>query len=80
MSTAITEEDKQSQQFEQGVSCPKCYGQHSEEQVARFREREKQVTLAALRGEQHVGGESAKQRELRRSNKMAQKEAQRKKA
>ncbi|EDP59676.1 rhodanese-related sulfurtransferase [Vibrio sp. AND4] len=76
----ITEEDKQSQQFERGVSCPKCFGQHSEEQVARFREREKQVALAELRGEQHVGGESAKQRELRRSDKLAKKEAQRKKA
>ncbi|MBO0216659.1 hypothetical protein J0676_24605, partial [Vibrio sp. Vb2880] len=27
----ITEEDKQSELFEQGVSCPKCHGTHSEE-------------------------------------------------
>ncbi|UTZ38802.1 rhodanese-related sulfurtransferase [Vibrio campbellii] len=76
----ITEEDKQSEQFEQGVSCPKCFGKHSEEQVARFREREKQVSLAAVRGEQHVGGESAKQRQQRRAEKLAKKEAQRKQA
>ncbi|QLK47914.1 rhodanese-related sulfurtransferase [Vibrio owensii] len=76
----ITEEDKQSEQFEQGVSCPKCFGKHSEEQVARFREREKQVSLAAVRGEQHVGGESAKQREQRRAEKLAKKDAQRKRA
>ncbi|GLR06620.1 UPF0176 protein [Vibrio hyugaensis] len=76
----ITEEDKQSEQFEQGVSCPKCFGKHSEEQVARFREREKQVSLAAVRGEQHVGGESAKQREQRRAEKLAKKDAQRKQA
>ncbi|GEM75440.1 oxygen-dependent tRNA uridine(34) hydroxylase TrhO [Vibrio sagamiensis] len=76
----ITEEDKQSEQFEQGVSCPKCFGKHTEEQIARFREREKQVNLAAKRGEQHVGGERAKQSELRRSEKLAKKSAQRKQA
>ena len=76
----ITEEDKQSEQFEQGVSFPKCYGKHSEEQVARFREREKQVSLAAVGGEQHVGGESAKQREQRRDEKLGKKDAQRKQA
>ncbi|MFM2624912.1 oxygen-dependent tRNA uridine(34) hydroxylase TrhO [Vibrio owensii] len=76
----ITEEDKQSEQYEQGVSCPKCFGKHSDEQVARFREREKQVSLAAVRGEQHVGGESAKQREQRRAEKLAKKDAQRKQA
>lgn len=76
----ITEEDKQSELFEQGVSCPKCHGKHSEEQVARFREREKQVSLADQRGEQHVGGESAKQRAQRREAKLAKKAAQRKQA
>jgi UPF0176 protein len=76
----ITKEDKQSEQFEQGVSCPKCFGKHSEEQVERFREREKQVSLAAFRGEQHVGGESAKQHEQRRAEKLAKKDAQRKQA
>ncbi|AUI86014.1 hypothetical protein BS333_06235 [Vibrio azureus] len=76
----ITEEDKQSEQFEQGVSCPKCFGKHTEEQIARFREREKQVNLAAKRGEQHVGGERAKQSELRRAEKLAKKSAQRKQA
>ncbi len=76
----ITEEDKQSELYEQGVSCPKCHGTHSEEQIARFREREKQISLAEQRGEQHVGGESTKQREERRAAKIAQKEAQRKQA
>ena len=36
----ITEEDKESDEFEAGVSCPKCYGKHTEEQLARFTERE----------------------------------------
>ncbi|MFC3120084.1 oxygen-dependent tRNA uridine(34) hydroxylase TrhO [Agaribacter flavus] len=51
----ITEEDKQSPQYEKGVSCPKCFGTHTDEQLARFREREKQVNLAKKRDEEHVG-------------------------
>ncbi|MEG3768568.1 rhodanese-related sulfurtransferase, partial [Alteromonas sp. 14N.309.X.WAT.G.H12] len=54
----ITEEDKQSDKYEPGVSCPHCYGTHSEEQIARFREREKQVQLARARAEEHVGTEA----------------------
>ncbi|WP_395343720.1 rhodanese-related sulfurtransferase [Ningiella sp. W23] len=51
----ITEEDKKTDEYERGVSCPKCYGSHSEEQLARFREREKQVNLAKARSQEHVG-------------------------
>ncbi len=54
----ITEEDKLSEQYEPGVSCPKCFGTHSEEQLARFREREKQVQLAKARHEEHVGSDA----------------------
>ncbi|MCY7295132.1 oxygen-dependent tRNA uridine(34) hydroxylase TrhO [Alteromonas sp. a30] len=54
----ITEEDKQSELFEPGVSCPRCHGTHSEEQIARFREREKQVKLAEMRNESHLGNEA----------------------
>ena len=54
----ITEEDKQSDKYEAGVSCPHCFGKHSEQQIARFREREKQVQLAEARNEEHVGTEA----------------------
>lgn len=54
----ITEEDKQSELFEKGVSCPKCHGTHSEQQIARFREREKQVNLSKERNEEHLGNEA----------------------
>lgn len=54
----ITESDMLSDMFEAGVSCPKCFGQHSTEQLARFREREKQVRLAKERNEEHVGTEA----------------------
>ena len=52
----ITEEDKASDRYERGVSCPHCYQQLTEDKEARFRERQKQVELAANRGERHIGG------------------------
>ncbi|GAA5647674.1 rhodanese-related sulfurtransferase [Vibrio proteolyticus] len=73
----ITEADKQSDKFEQGVSCPKCHGTHSEEQVIRFREREKQVQLARERGENHVGGDAVKTAEQKRQEKLQRKQTQR---
>ena len=56
----ITEADKSSPHYEQGVSCPHCYDKVSAEQKARFSEREKQVVLAKQRGETHIGKEAAK--------------------
>ena len=55
----ITEADKSSPHYEQGVSCPHCYDKVSAEQKARFSEREKQVALAKQRGETHIGKEAA---------------------
>lgn len=51
----ITEAEKQTTLYEAGVSCPNCYGKHSNDQLARFREREKQVNLAKQRQQEHVG-------------------------
>ncbi|WP_431311291.1 rhodanese-related sulfurtransferase [Parahaliea mediterranea] len=51
----ITEDDKRSRLYEKGVCCPRCYDSLSDDQKARFAERQKQVELAALRGEAHVG-------------------------
>ncbi|KKC99307.1 MULTISPECIES: rhodanese-related sulfurtransferase [Photobacterium] len=73
----ITEQDMQSVQFEKGVSCPKCFDKHTDEQKARFREREKQVQLAAQRGEQHVGGDAKSIIEARRQEKLTRKKQQR---
>jgi UPF0176 protein len=56
----ITEADKASPMYEKGVSCPHCFDKKSPEQKRRFAEREKQIALAKLRGEQHVGSEAAK--------------------
>jgi UPF0176 protein len=51
----LTEEEMKSPQYEPGVSCPKCFGTHDKDQLARFRERQKQIRLARERGEQHIG-------------------------
>ena len=51
----VSEEEQQSEQYEAGVSCPNCFGTYNEEQLARLRERQKQVTLSASRNEQHIG-------------------------
>jgi len=55
----VTETEKQSEHFIEGVSCPHCYEKKTDTQKARFAERERQVKLARDRGEQHIGGNAA---------------------
>ncbi|RUO73712.1 rhodanese-related sulfurtransferase [Idiomarina seosinensis] len=50
----ITEQEKQSEHYQKGVSCPHCYAKTTAEQKSRFAERERQIQLAKLRGEQHI--------------------------
>jgi len=45
----IDENDKTSEHYIEGVSCPHCYNLHSEERKERFVERQKQIELAKLR-------------------------------
>ncbi|MCJ8169217.1 oxygen-dependent tRNA uridine(34) hydroxylase TrhO [Atopomonas sediminilitoris] len=73
----ITEAEKQSEHYVQGVSCPHCIDQYNEQQRQRFREREKQVQLARRRGEQHFGSVAAELIEKRRQAKNAFKKQQR---
>ena len=47
--------DRASPLFEDGVRCPKCSDEYSEADRARFRERQRQMELAAARGERHLG-------------------------
>ena len=51
----ITEEQKLDSRYQKGVCCPRCYDQLTEDQKERFAERQKQIELAALRQEQHIG-------------------------
>ena len=73
----ITEEDKQSEYYIKGVSCPKCYDKMSDEQRARFAERQKQIELAKQRGDDHIGGDIKHLIEEKREQKrIARKKAQ----
>ena len=56
--TPITEADKHSDLFQQGVSCPHCHDRLSDAQRARFRERQKQIDLARARGQAHMGDDA----------------------
>ena len=52
----ILPEDRTRPEFEQGVSCHQCIEETTDADKARFRERQKQIALAAARGETHLGG------------------------
>lgn len=51
----LTTEDLASADYHQGVSCPHCVDEQDEARRAAFAERQRQVELAAARGELHVG-------------------------
>ncbi|MBB5185864.1 MULTISPECIES: rhodanese-related sulfurtransferase [Zhongshania] len=62
----ITANDKLSDMFEEGVTCPACFHHISDDQKKRFRDRQKQVELARQRNESHVGAPPpARQRKSR---------------
>ncbi|RYH10110.1 rhodanese-related sulfurtransferase [Tropicimonas sp. IMCC6043] len=51
----VSPDDRAAAEYEEGVSCPHCIGEFSEDDRARFRERQKQVELATTRGLRHLG-------------------------
>ncbi|QZH74188.1 MAG: rhodanese-related sulfurtransferase [Erythrobacter sp.] len=51
----VNEADAASPLYEEGVSCPACHAERTEEQRASYRERQRQELLAAQRGYAHVG-------------------------
>ncbi|QBY01906.1 rhodanese-related sulfurtransferase [Rhodophyticola sp. CCM32] len=52
---ALTPSDLARAEYEEGVSCHHCLGEHDDADRARFRERQKQIALAKARGERHLG-------------------------
>ena len=54
----ITEDEKKSEHYTPGVSCPHCYDKTSEKQKERFLQRQRQMELSKNRGEQHIGSEA----------------------
>jgi UPF0176 protein len=72
----ITEDDKQHENYLQGVSCHHCHDITNEVQKQRYIERQKQIELAAQRGEQHVGGDVVKFAQKHRIQKINLKQKQ----
>ena len=73
----ITETDRQSEKYQQGVSCPACFDSSTESQRKRYVEREKQVQLANMRGETHIGSSVIDTNRLRKNRKLVAKNHQR---
>ena len=51
----IGDDDMKSKKYSEGISCPHCYAAHSKERKERFAERQKQIKLAKIRNEKHLG-------------------------
>ncbi len=73
----ITEDDKKSNAYVAGVSCPHCIDATSKEQKARFRERQHQLELARAQGEVHLGAEARAVQAKHKEAKAQQREQQR---
>jgi len=52
----VLPDDMERPEYEHGVSCHLCHAETSEDDKARFRERQRQVKLAEKRGLAHLGG------------------------
>jgi UPF0176 protein len=72
----ITEAEKESEHYIEGVSCHRCYDKVTDAQRSRYAERQRQIGLAASRGEAHIGGEIKNMIEERRQEKSDKKARQ----
>ena len=73
----ITAQDKVSNAYQPGVSCPHCIGHLTETQKHRFTERERQVQLAKKKGKVHIGSDAKVAQQENKVAKEAFKERQR---
>ena len=73
----ITEEEKQSEHYVQGVSCPHCIDKYTTAQRERFQQRELQMQLAKERGEAHLGSDVQEAVEKHRLEKISFRKEQR---
>ena len=69
----ITEQEKKSEFYQQGLACHHCHDVVEDDQKARFAERQKQVELAKQRGEEHIGNAAFEATERRRAAKKSRK-------
>lgn len=62
---AITDEDKQSPHFQEGISCPYCHDSLSEEQRERAAQRQKQIEISQKLDRKHIGMTEAERLSIR---------------
>lgn len=51
----VTQEDRSSSRYEEGISCPRCWNELSERRRAGLRERARQIELARSKNQYHIG-------------------------
>lgn len=73
----ITEQDKESEYYQKGISCHHCCHKHTPDQVKRYAERERQIELAKQRGGTHIGQPMQDTIDSRRREKLSFKASQR---
>ena len=72
----LSDRDKESKDYVEGVSCPHCADTLTDEQRKSAAERQKQIELSEKKGQKHIGA-GAKEIELRRIEKLEIKKRQR---
>ncbi|MEM9098841.1 MAG: rhodanese-related sulfurtransferase [Pseudomonadota bacterium] len=60
----VSPEDQDHPDYVEGISCAACMDEYSDEDRARFAERQKQTLLARERGETHLAGDLAQDRKV----------------
>ncbi|MFK8066687.1 MAG: rhodanese-related sulfurtransferase [Gammaproteobacteria bacterium] len=66
----LSDQDRQSDKYQEGISCPFCFDNMSDERRERFAERQRQIEFAKERNEKHLGVklETRKEQKLKRKN------------
>ena len=54
----VSQSDRKSPLFEQGVTCPRCHDSLPDTDKIRYRERQRQIVMALSRDEQHIGDDA----------------------
>lgn len=61
----ITQDEKMSHKYLEGVACPRCFDSQTTDQRERFMERQKQIKLAKSRDEEHIGAVAPNRQKLK---------------
>eukprot|EP00471_Norrisiella_sphaerica_P008157 CAMPEP_0184503708 /NCGR_PEP_ID=MMETSP0113_2-20130426/52052_1 /TAXON_ID=91329 /ORGANISM="Norrisiella sphaerica, Strain BC52" /LENGTH=201 /DNA_ID=CAMNT_0026893255 /DNA_START=32 /DNA_END=637 /DNA_ORIENTATION=- len=65
----LSEEGKKDANYEEGVSCGRCFGEYTEKQKERFRKRHAMIAAAETQGRKHLGSSARPPSEMKRRKK-----------